>query len=139
MRRKKPAITIDLNTFELPCSKPDHDAELEVIQEGLSTSALKVGIFEDEVDNFTSWKSEDHFFIYPWSDDEFDWALIRITLEDSWGRWEVESCARITDESDLLKAARRMLAELFAKWGYDLKSSEYRHYKSFIRRLSIDQ
>jgi hypothetical protein len=49
----------------------------------------------------------------------------------------VDSCARIAGESDPLKAAQRMLTALLATWGYDQESNEYRHFKTFIRRLSI--
>lgn len=147
MKRKKSATTINLEDFELPCSKQgdesigedgyDRNQALEDIENGLPTSVIKVGRFKDEVDNFTSWQVEDHFFIYPWPNDKFDWALIRITWDDNWGRWGVGSCARIAGESDPLKAARRMLTALLAEWGYDQESNEYRHFKTFIRRLSI--
>lgn len=147
MKRKTPTVTINLGRFDLPFAAPDDEAidddydrddALERIEGELPASAIKVGRFEDEVDNFTSWKVEDHFYIYPWAGDEFEWALIRITWDDNWGRWDVESCARIAGQPDPLLAARAMLTALVASWGYDPQSSECRNWKKFIRRLSVE-
>lgn len=136
-KNKRATTGIDLTKFDLPCTELV-EPSLEDIQGELPDSVLKVGVLEDEICNHTTWQTEDHFYIYPWKTDDFDWALMRITWEDNWERWDVESCGRITGEKDPLKAAKKLLGALFSSWGYDLKSSEYSEYKSFIRRLSID-
>lgn len=144
MKNEKAEMKIDLDSFEVPWSTPDEDddydrdAVLEELESAVSASAVKVGTFGELVDSFlTSWVVEDHFYLYPWPTDEFDWALVRTTWDDNWGRWELESCARIAGENDPVIASRRMLTALLDSLGYDLKSDEHRHWNSFIENLSF--
>lgn len=57
---------------------PEPSAVLEKMENAIPKKATFIGVFEDEVNNWTSWKNEDHFYVMPWQDDEFDWALFRI-------------------------------------------------------------
>ena len=71
-----------------PLSKED---ALEAMQDLIPSFVHPIGSVEDTVENWTSWLSEDHFYLIPWQGDDFQWALFRISWDDNWGKWEWES------------------------------------------------
>ena len=101
----------------------------------LPSDARFLGRVEDEVDNFTSWKIEDHYFLLTWDSPEFDYALVRITWDDNWGRYNWEGCARICGEKDPAAAARKLVSATFKNWNIDLDDPARAAYQGFLKGL----
>ena len=114
---------------------PEPSAVLEKMEDAIPKKAKFIGVFEDEVNNWTSWKIEDHFYVIPWQDDEFDWALFRISWDDNHGRYDWDCCARVSGITEYKAAARFMVKELYESWGYDLKKEENERRKEFIEEI----
>ncbi len=144
-------ILIDFETFVLPfmaddtsndAKKSDEENEeedeysredaLDAMQQKIPRDAIQLGETEGEVDNWTSWEIDDHYYLLPWEGGQFDWALIRISWDDNWGRYDWESCARISGVSNPTVAARVMVEKLFDRWGIDLNDSDNEFYRDFL-------
>ena len=146
-------ISIDFKTFIFPfmVNETSNDAEssdevvcdedeveysredaLDVMQQKIPRDAIQIGETQGEVDNWTSWEFDDHYYLLPWEGGQFDWALIRISWDDNWGRYDLESCARISGVSNPTAAARVMVEKLFDRWGVDLNDSENESYRDFL-------
>ncbi len=143
---------INFDYFELPfineiSSHNDDDSEEE--NENISSSAKKelmesmlpnltihLGSVETEVDNWTSWVVKDDFYLYPLNNEEFDWALFRISWDDNWNTWKWSFDARLKGFADNYKdASRFILYELFKKWHIDLSDSKNELYVDLLKRL----
>lgn len=111
------------------------DQDIEFFENKLPKNAVFIGQIDDEVSNFTSWKIEDHYFIIPWQEDKYEWAMFRISWDDNWGCFGWTSDARIKGVLDRNEAARRMLKGLFAKWKYDLRKREYAAHRNLIAEI----
>ena len=105
------------------------------MEDSLPPDARFLGQLDDEIDNFTSWKIEDHYFLLPWEGPEFDFALVRITWDDNWGRYEWGGCARISGEKDPDAAARQLVSGTFKNWNIDLDDPERAAYQDFLKKL----
>lgn len=108
----------------------------EYLEMRLPRDAVFLGHLEDEVYNFTSWKIDDHYYLVPCHDGEWDWAILRYTWDDNWSRWDWSTDARIKGLSDPKKAAKTMLTQLFERWDYDLKDPDNRRYKKLLQGLN---
>lgn len=150
MKPNAPNITVDLKPFDLDfmrdaSSEIEDDAEeereysrddaLDEMQASIPASAIELGTLEDEVENFTTWEIKDHFYVIPWELDEYDWALFRISWDDNWGRYDWNTCARVSGVKDYREAARTMLRAVFENWSLDLDSDENRSYRTFIENV----
>lgn len=113
----------------------DPSVVLEKMEDSIPKTAKFIGVFEDEVNNWTSWKVEDHFYIIPWQDEGFEWALFRITWDDNHGRYDWDCCARVFGIAEYKEAARFMLKELYKSWGYDLKEKSNKSLKEFMKGI----
>ena len=134
----------ELDFFNIPLGATEEDDEeycydrsdaLEEMQLIVPQSASLLGHFEDEVDNWTSWETDNFYYVMPWEGDQFQWCLFRISWDDNWGRYNWESCARINHQEDCYAAAKIMLGAQFAKWGYDLSRPENAAYAKFLNNL----
>lgn len=108
---------------------------LEKMEDVIPSNAISLGVFECVVENFTSWHTNDHYYVIPWEGEGFDWALFRILWDDNYGVWEWDTCARITNVSDGHKAAKAMLTALFESFGYILEEEENKGYLEFINQV----
>ena len=148
----KPETTISYENFSLSFmneneTEENHDEyeeeeyseqsgqDIEEFESKLPRDAVFLGALNDEVENFTSWEINDHYYIVPLKDDAYDWALFRISWDDNWGRFEWQPDARIKGASDYKDAAKRMLSGLFATWGHDLTKKEYAPYKQLLEEI----
>lgn len=113
----------------------DNDEILEQMTEAIPADAIGLGTFEDVVENWTSWQSNDRYYVLPWKGEDFDWALFRISWDDNWGRYGWEACARVAGVADGRAAARVMLKALVESWGYDLDDVQYAAYRSFLDQI----
>ena len=117
---------------EDPEEQPSRRDILERMQANIPASAVDVGNFRHEVSNWTSWQLDEYFYVTPWDEPGFDWALFRIGWDDNWGRYYWGSCARITGVKQPMAAARAMVGGLFGKWGIDLEKEENTAYQNFL-------
>src|SRR5687767_1181267 len=75
----------------------EEDADLvkENMEDKVPNTAIFLGQVETEVRNWTSWTIQDDYYILPLQDDEFDWALFRISWDDNLGGWDWSPDGRI--------------------------------------------
>jgi hypothetical protein len=114
---------------------PEASDVLDQMEAAIPEEAKFIGVFEDEVDNWTSWKIEDHYYIIPLIDDEFEWALFRISWDDNHGQYNWSSCARLSGISNQKRASRFMMESLFQHWRIDLNDPQNSHRKDFIDEI----
>lgn len=142
MNQTQPKVNLENFQLDFMNSTPGaHDGDddrgtsqseaLEMMQELIPSSAEEIGEFRNEVDNWTSWQSDDRYYILPWEGDDFDWALFRISWDDNWGRYDWGSCARISGMDDSMEAAKVMLKGLFQSWKIDIDDPD-NGYREFI-------
>lgn len=115
--------------FKLSFEWPDVDAfydeeegvyareeHLEALQESIPTEASYVGYLTGETDGYcTTWVFEDYFYLMP-LEDGWDYGLFRITWDDNWGRFGIETCNRVKDCLDQQEAEQALLESLFQSW-----------------------
>ena len=142
-----PEKTVSFDSFELPFMKdpyedldeeeedPDHDEIFESMESALPSSARSLGNVEDEVENWTSWQINSHFYILPLDEAAQRYGLIRIDWDDNWGRWGWEGCAQAAGYESANGAAVAMLEGLFEKWGIELDSEEGEPYRELLDSL----
>lgn len=145
-------MIVELSTFELPfvpSSRPadsdhcDSDAstsdrdELRKIFEALiPQEAIYLGSTESTVENSTTWSNEDHFYVMPWTQDGFQWAVFAITWDDNWARWEFRAIARCAGEGDWRIAAVAALEAAFDSWGMMDDEEEAEDLRAFLDSIS---
>ena len=138
---------LNFDDFELPFidetstdESLDNDEELdaddakEKMESLIPDTANCLGVVEAEIDNWTSWSLKDEYYICPLNDEEYDWALFRISWDDNWGRWDWSFDCRLKDGSlNYREASRIMLSALWEKWGLDIHDSENECYYEFLQ------
>ena len=149
MAEKFSQPNLSLDSFDLPFMEvdPNEDAIdeegeqliddneiFELMDEAIPSTAHSVGKFDHEVENWTIWRTRDHYYVIPIEDDVFDWGLFRISWDDNWGRWGWSGDARISHCKDQVEATRRMVEALFENWDYDLADEESPH-RQFLDSL----
>jgi hypothetical protein len=138
-------LIIDLGDFELDFSTTsdendkkglDNDEIRENMMSLIPEQAIFLGTFETYVENWTSWRINDDYYIQPIVNDHFDWALFRITWDDNWERWEWSFDARCKGFKDNHKeAARFIIDKLWNKWSIDLNSEENTDWVKFLNEI----
>jgi hypothetical protein len=114
----------------------DNDEIKENMISLIPEQAIFLGTFDSEVENWTSWTINDDYYIIPLVNDDFDWALFRITWDDNWGRWELSFDARLKDFNDNHKEASRfIIKKLWTKWNIDLKARENKPWVKFLKEI----
>lgn len=148
---------INFNDFELPfiididrenSSQNDDDstdeenenissnAKKELMESKIPKSAIYLGSVEMEIDNWTSWVTNDEYYLYSLKNEEFDWALFRISWDDNWNTWNWSFDGRVKGFVDNYKdAARLIMSELFKKWQIDLSDPKNEPYVELLDRL----
>ena len=134
----KKAVTMDFEKFTFPFMENNYDEYdiyevVENMQNDLPAEAIELGLINDEVDNWCSWKIEDYYYLLPWKSKPFNWALIRISWDDNWGRYQRESCGRISGKSHYQEPTRILLRALFEdEYGFDLNDPDRAGYREFV-------
>lgn len=138
---------IDLGEFDLnflstsdESDENDYGSDNDEIKENMMSlipdQAIFLGSFETYVENWTSWRINDDYYIQPLVNDDFDWALFRITWDDNWERWEWSFDARCKGFKDNhIEAARFMIDKLWSKWSIDLKAEENSVWVNFLDEI----
>ena len=142
---KNPIINFD--SFELPfivesSEREDDDRSQEpyevkeMMESALPNSVRFLGNLEAEIENWTTWNINDDYYITPITDDNFNWALFRITWDDNWGNWEWSLDARLSGfKGDYKAAAKFIIARLYENWNIDLKDKSNRPFLNFIKDI----
>ena len=138
---------IDLGEFDLhfltesdESDEYDYELDNDEIKENMISlipeQAIFLGTFDSEVENWTSWRINDDYYVQPLVNDDFDWALFRITWDDNWERWEWSFDARLKGFKENHKeAARFMIDKLWNKWSIDLKAEENSAWVNFLDEI----
>lgn len=137
---------IDLGEFDLHFLTESDEGEendemsnqefKEDIESRIPEQTIFLGTFDSEVENWTSWSIKDDYYIHPLLNDQFDWALFRITWDDNWGRWELSFDARLKGFKDNHKEASRfIIKKLWTKWNIDLKTRENKPWVKFLKEI----
>lgn len=137
---------IDLGEFDLhfltESDKGEENDEMsnqefkENIESRIPEQTIFLGTFDSEAENWTSWSIKDDYYIHPLLNDQFDWALFRITWDDNWGRWELSFDARLKGFKDNHKEASRLIIKtLWTKWNIDLKARENKPWVKFLKEI----
>ena len=115
----------------------DNDIIKENMESRIPKSAIYLGPLEYDTENGpNSWITRDEYYIYPLQNDEYDWAIFRISWDDNWGRWEWSSDARIKGLfANYKEAARLLLYKLWENWQLDLNDSENNPYVNFLKQF----
>lgn len=118
----------------------DYEVDNDEIKENMKSlipmQTTLLGTIEAELENWTTWSIKDDYYIHPLTNDEFDWALFRITWDDNWGRWDWSFDARLRGFKDNQRdAARFILDKLWEKWHIDLKNDENEAFVDFLGRV----
>jgi hypothetical protein len=96
-----------------------------------------LGCVDSEIENWTSWNINDNYYLYPLIDNDYDWALFRISWDDNWGRWVWVFDARLKGcVGNYKNAASILIAELWDKWKLDLNDSKNAAFADFLNRLN---
>ena len=112
----------------------DDNEIFELMDEAIPSTAHSLGELDYEVENWTTWRTRDHYYVIPIEDDNFDWGLFRISWDDNYGCWGWSGDARISHCKDQVGATRHMLEALFVSWGHDLADEESPH-RQFLDSL----
>lgn len=137
---------VSTDTFELPFmmnkggerasdGDENEDSDLEYFENQLPSDAVFLGLIDTSVDNWTSWKLEDHYYIVPITDDDYKWALVRISWDDNWGRYDWSGDARIKSLVDPNDAALAMIHALLKQWDIDLTEADNQIFAEFLASL----
>jgi hypothetical protein len=115
--------------------EPDHIEIFEKMEASLPKDAIEIGVLEDMVSNWTSWKIEVHYYLVPLRDQQHQWALVMIRWDDNWGRYEWESGARGSGFKSAKDARRTMVRRLFEHQRIDLEAERNEAYREFLDQL----
>jgi hypothetical protein len=114
----------------------DNDELKENMQSRIPNQTIYLGSIETEEENWTSWRIQDEYYIHPLINDEFDWALFRITWDDNWGRWEWSFDARLKGfKTNYKDAATFIIVKLWRKWKINLNKKANKIFVDFLERI----
>lgn len=144
--------TLNFDEFDLKLEYPnfpenDDDTEFDCFyfedlknsfEELLPELTLFLGSVEIDVDvNMTSWKVDDSYFLIPNPDDNFDWALVRLSWDDNWEKFVWLYDARLKGcKNQANIAATTLVTKLFNHWGINIKDPENENYKNLLLTIS---
>ena len=133
---------IDFNNFQLPfLSEPGYVLEygkedVDWMLYATPKHALLLGRNRYTVDNWRCWDADDLYFILPLENEDWDYALFRITWDDNYTCWAWTSDCRIKGEFKSIKeVALIMLSESWKKWGIDMLYPESNEYKKLYNKI----
>jgi hypothetical protein len=123
-------------------SEMEDDEELDVyeakenMESRIPKEAIFIGGIDSEVENWTTWSIQDEYYIIPVKDNEFNWALFRISWDDNWGIWNWSFDARLSGHRNNPKeAAKYMLLRLWESWELDLNDTYNEKYINLLNSI----
>lgn len=149
-------MKVSLDQFELPFATADdpnedvstsqdeeqklgRDELRERLESRIPTEATHLGMIERTVDNFMTWTLEDHFYVVPWNQDGFEWAVFMITWDDNWEQWEFVTIGRCAGTAEWRRAAFETLEVAFRSWGLLDDPDEADLHKEFLSSLRTEK
>lgn len=104
----------------------------------LPNETYYLGCLEIDVEsNWTEWKVDDSYFLIPYTDDNFDWALVRLSRDDNWEKFVWRYDARLKGyKNQATIAATTLLTKLFNHWGINIEDPENENYKNLLLTIS---
>jgi hypothetical protein len=99
----------------------------------LPAGAKLLASFSDEVENWTTWELESYFYLCPIPGHANSYALVILSWDDNWERWDWEIPQAIENQSDA-ESARRSLLNAFVKERYDPSSDS--EWNQFVKSLA---
>jgi len=117
--------------------EPTSDEVLEQMQAAIPADAKSLGTLEYHLDHSPglSWKIEDHFYLVPLQGEKYEWALIRITWDDNYGRYQWAEDAVGSGFGDARAAARAMVAAVLKSWGTEDEGVAADAQREFLEKL----
>ena len=115
----------------------DNDIVKENLDSKIPKSAIYLGTIATEIENVTTtWITRDEYYIYPLQNDEYNWAVFRISWDDNFGRWDWSPDGRLKGPATNYKeAARLILVEVWKQWQLDLNDSENKMYLKMLEQI----
>ena len=110
----------------------DERPSKERLEEKLPSGSLEIGRIDSDVENWTTWKIDETFYIVPLKEDEFEWAFVRISFDDNWGRYDWLYVARFAGFPNPWEAAKEILTKMIEQWGIDLDDPKNQVYRDLI-------
>jgi hypothetical protein len=142
--------TLNFDEFNLKLEYPDFpenndDTEFDCFyfedlknsfKELLPEVTLFLGSVEIDVDgDMTTWKVDDSYFLIPYPDDNFDWALVRLSWDDNWEKFVWLYDARLKGYKNQANiAATTLLNKLFNRWEINIEDPENDAFKNLLIR-----
>jgi hypothetical protein len=115
---------------------PDIEDLKEKMESIIPDSAIYLGSIEREVENWTTWRIYDEYYIIPLIDEKFDWAIFRLSWDDNWEKWRWIFDSRLTGyKENYLEAARYGLLKTWTRWKIDLNDIENTPYNDLLESL----
>ena len=117
--------------------EPTSDEVLKQMQAVIPTDASSLGTLEYHLDHSPglSWKIEDHFYLVPLRGAKYEWALIRITWDDNFGRYQWAEDAVGSGFGDARAAARAMVSAVFKSWDAEDDGAASDAQQEFLKAL----
>ena len=144
--------TLNFDEFDLKLEYPDFpenndDTEFDCFyfedlknsfKELLPELTLFLGSVEIDLDGSkTSWKVDDSYFLIPYPDDNFDWALVRLSWDDNWEKFVWLYDARLKGYKNQANiAATTLVTKLFNHWEINIEDPENENYKNLLLTIS---
>lgn len=115
----------------------DKDEQLQKMEALLPADAISLGCLSGEVAHSPglTWELEDYYYLLPWKEDGYDWAMVRITWDDNWGQFDWTTDARIKGVKDPKQAALQLFQGLIEHWNIDLEDADNESYVEFLESL----
>lgn len=122
---------IDYSAFEINL-KPEKENEDEEgtlsrreqfdrLEDRLPSGVFKIGSVTEEVDNWRSWDSETHFYLFPLKGGESTYALLIIGWDDNWENYDVECVSRIKGEKSKANAEIALIEDWIKTRNIDME------------------
>ena len=144
--------TLNFDEFDLKLEYPnfpenDDDTEFDCFyfedlknsfEELLPELTLFLGSVEIDVDgDMTTWKVDDSYFLIPYPDYNFDWALVRLSWANYWENFVWIYDARLKGYKNHVNlAATTLLTKLFDRWEINIEDPENNSYRNLILTMS---
>jgi hypothetical protein len=131
---KQPRISHENFTLPFVEDQRFESPDLDTFEREIPEEAFFLGSVDSSVDNWCSWQVKDHFYLLPWKDGQYDWALFRISWDDNWSRFGWTTDSRIAGVARPTKAAQLLLQDAFQQWGIDLSQQSSEPYRRLLGR-----
>ena len=99
----------------------------------LPAGAKLLASFSGEVENWTTWELESYFYLCPIPGHANSYALVILSWDDNWERWDWEIPQAIENQPDA-ESAKRLLLNAFVEARYEAGSDS--EWNQFVKSLA---